>query len=295
MVVFKNFSKNWIILALCVSLAALTNHSHGEVVYRKLSPIKVAAREVQSELQSMLTDVPTDPKPGLEILRIRQQGKHIDVLLSGGIKDGLLPGTKLEARRLYQPFTPDTQTRWIPTALLQALEVRESYTLARVTEDGSADSILHFPEAPGLMVGDRAEPRDLQISQTIRILPTRVLTYESLFIDPKMLPTSFELSPAGRLLLIDQARVLMASHSPLLFVEGHTDPQGDSQSNQIESYQRALTVRQVLIDEFRLDPKRVIAIGMGESEGLDEPYLPGRTEEARRIVLKIKNQLPPHR
>ncbi len=283
MVALKNVRTNWIIMALCMSLAALTNHSHGEVVYRKLSAVQITPAAASCEPLPGHSMTREEVSAGLAVVKIQKQGRRLIALLAGGQRDGLLPGTLLLTSR-----------QGIPTALLKTTEVRENYTLAEVTEDGSKDSGLYYPEAPGLMVGDRAEPQEMKISQSLRILPNRTLTYERLFIDPKNFPTTFELSAEGRKFLIEQAEILMNAHAPLLLVGGHTDPKGDSQSNQVESYQRAMTVRQVLIDEFGLDGTRVVAIGLGETEPLDEPYLPGRAEEARRIILKVKSQPLPH-
>jgi outer membrane protein OmpA-like peptidoglycan-associated protein len=266
-----------------MSLAALTNHSHGEVVYRKLSAAEPNPAAPSCEPLPAAFSPGEAMSAGLAVVKVQKQGRRLIAILAGGQRDGLLPGTILQTSR-----------QGIPTALLKATEVREKYSLAEVTTDGSKDSGLHFPEAPGLMVGDRAEPQELKISQSLRILPHRTLTYDRLFIDPKNFPSTFELSDKGRRLLIEQARILMNAHAPLLLVEGHTDPKGDRQSNQVESYQRAMTVRQVLLDEFGLDPNRVVAIGLGETEPLDEPYLPGRAEEARRIILKVKSQPLPH-
>jgi hypothetical protein len=253
-----------------MSLAALTNHSHGEVVYRKLSAVKVSPAAPYCEPETAAISAGEEASAGLAVVKIQKQGRRLIALLAGGQRDGLLPGTLLQTSR-----------QGIPTALLKTTEVRENYTLAEVTEDGSKDSVLYFPEAPGLMAGDRAEPQEMKISQSLRILPTRTLTYERLFIDPKNFPTTLELSAEGRKFLIEQAQILMNAHALLLLVEGHTD-------------QRAMTVRQVLIDELGLDPNRVVAMGLGETEPLDEPYLPGRAEEARRIILKVKSQPLPH-
>ncbi|WP_218109778.1 OmpA family protein [Oligoflexus tunisiensis] len=264
-------------------LVALTNHSHGEVVYRKLSAVQINAPAASCKPLPALPSPEEEASAGLAVIKIQKKGRSLIALLAGGQRDGLLPGSLLQTSR-----------QGIPTALLKTTEVRENYTIAEVTADGSKDSGLYFPEAPGVMVGDRAELQDIKISQTLRILPSRTLTYDRLFIDPKIFPTTFELSTEGRHALIEQARILMTAHAPLLLVEGHTDPKGESESNQVESYQRAMTVRQVLIDEFGLDPNRVVAIGLGETEPLDEPYLPGRAEEARRIVLKVKSQPLPH-
>ena len=70
-------------------------------------------------------------------------------------------------------------------------------------------------------------------------------------------------------------------------IEGHTDQKGDSEQNQIETYQRALTIRQYLIDELGFDENRVTAIGLGESEPISDVILPGNADRSRRIVLKV--------
>jgi outer membrane protein OmpA-like peptidoglycan-associated protein len=289
MVALKNVRINWIKVTMCMSLAALTNHSHGEVVYRKVSAAKAIPAPASYSALTTPTALSDEVPSGLEVLKIQKKGRVLTALLAGGQRHGILPGTVLESSRPTSSDGLNGDRQRIPTALLKTLEVRDLYTLAEVTEDGSKDSGIYFPDAPGLMVGDRAEPQDIKISQSIRLVPSKVLTYDRLFVDPKNFPESFELTAQGRAYLIEQAKVLMNAHASLLLVEGHTDPKGDSQTNQVESYQRAMTVRQVLIEEFGLDPNRILALGLGETEALGEPYLPGRSDEARRIILKVKS------
>ena len=69
-------------------------------------------------------------------------------------------------------------------------------------------------------------------------------------------------------------------------IEGHTDQNGSSSDNQIESYQRALTIRQFIIDELNMDENRIIAVGFGESEIIDDSYVAGYRQNNRRIVFK---------
>jgi hypothetical protein len=270
---------NWIIMALGASLATLSNHSYGEVVYRKLSALTIQPTSTEQ--------LGIRPRRGVQVTRIAPQGEELTVILEGEEVSSLLPGSILESKRPKQLAAPG-EPAWIATALLKVTEVREGYALAQVTSDGSRDSMMHFPDDPGLRVGDAALPQQLAITQKLRVLPTKTLTYDRLFIDPKSLPTTFELSPDGKEHLLDEARVFADVHAPLLLVEAHTDPHGKREANQIESYQRALTIRQILIDELGFDPERIVAVGLGESEPLDEPYLPGRAEQARRIVLRVK-------
>jgi len=57
---------------------------------------------------------------------------------------------------------------------------------------------------------------------------------------------------------------------------GHTDAVGSVEYNQRLSEQRAVRVRQTLIDAHGIDPRRLMAEGKGETELLD-----GRPEDAR--------------
>ncbi len=282
---------NWIILTLVLWLATLTNHSRGEVVYRKLSTIQVLAGQPETPPLGPPA-IESDLASGLRIVKLSPSDKGFIALLDGGSRQGLLEGAKLEVRRskCQAPIPSKDESIWIPVAQLKVIEVRDVYALARLVTDGSQLSGVHFPDAPGAMVGDRAFREEQTLAQTIRVIPTRTLTYDQLFVDPKAFPSSFELTPEGKAYLKEQAQIFASVHAPLLLIEGHTDHHGDRQSNQIESYQRALTIRQTLIDELGLDPERLVAIGLGETEILDEPYLSGRDRLARRIVLRTKNQ-----
>lgn len=280
-------SNNRFIMALCVSLAAPTNHSLGEVVYRKVTAVKI-----EDSAEKTCETPPTDAghessEIGLRVVRVTEVDGQMKVLLDGGQNKGVLPGTLMQTQRLSNP------DQLIPTALLKALEVRETYTLAQVTANGSEDSQMHFPDYPGIMKGDFAVPQNVEIIQKTQLLPNLTLTYQKLFVDPKAQPTTYELSPEGRQVLAEKAKVFTDVRAGLLIVEAHTDQHGDRESNQLESLQRALTIRQVLIEELGLDPDRIAAIGMGESEPLPESYLPGRDDESRRILLKVKT-LPPN-
>ena len=70
---------------------------------------------------------------------------------------------------------------------------------------------------------------------------------------------SFELSHDGIARLREAARTYASARIGLLMVEGYTDAAGPTGANQVESYQRALTVRQFLIDDMGFDPDRVLA------------------------------------
>jgi len=137
-----------------------------------------------------------------------------------------------------------------------------------------------------VMSGDRAQIEHVSVARRQAIVPTLTLSYFDIFADPQGTPSTFELKPEGRRKLEAAARVFAGARLSLLMVEGYTDHNGPANENQVESYQRALTVRQYLIDELGFDPKRVVAIGYGEAEPADPTLVQGYVEANRRIVLK---------
>ena len=280
---YKN--KNRFIMAMFAMLAAPTNHSLGDVVYNKVSTLRVNPREDEAVIVSA-SNAPQPDGSTFRILKLQNTGQTLTVLIDGGLDRGMLPGTVLKAQRPY--ISPLGVSEYIPVALLKTLEVRDTYTLAEVLTNGSLDSQVHFSDYPELMVGDRAITETINIAAHTQLLPTVSLTYKILFVDPKSNPGNFELTAEGRQNLLNQAQVFVQVRAPLLLVEAYTDIHGDRSSNQMESYQRALTVRQTLIDELGIDPDRIVAIGMGESETLQNAELPGADDEARRVIIKVK-------
>ena len=66
-------------------------------------------------------------------------------------------------------------------------------------------------------------------------------------------------------------------------VEGHTDDRGSAAYNKSLSQQRADAVKQVLIDEFRIAPSRVEALGVGE----ERPIADYSTAEGRALNRRV--------
>jgi len=66
---------------------------------------------------------------------------------------------------------------------------------------------------------------------------------------------------------------------------GHTDAVGAAEYNQRLSEQRAERVRQTLIDDYGVDPDRLIAEGKGETQPIDR--LPQDAAEHRRVEIAV--------
>ena len=70
-------------------------------------------------------------------------------------------------------------------------------------------------------------------------------------------------------------------------IEGHTDSVGDAGINLSLSKQRAEFVRNILINEFSLDPRRLVAVGYGE----ERPMANNDTEEGRLKNRRVEIRL----
>lgn len=208
------------------------------------------------------------------------------VLIEGGSLDGIASG---DLFRVYRPGHSSIKTSGvsIETGAAKAMVVYEHKTLAEITQQGTPLSEQYYPRFPEVMAGDIATLQRLEIHQVVSLTPELSLTYNSLFEDPKAVPQSFELSQSGREELTKVAEEFGKVNAGMLMVVGHTDAAGPADANQIESYQRAMVVRQYLIDQLGFDASRVTAIGKGEDDLPEGSLVPGFADKARRIVVKV--------
>lgn len=74
-----------------------------------------------------------------------------------------------------------------------------------------------------------------------------------------------------------------------LEVEGHTDVSGPADLNLRLSQARAETVRQYLLDRFKLKAEQLTAKGYGESRAETAGLTPQQRKQDRRVVLRVLN------
>lgn len=212
------------------------------------------------------------------------------VMIDGGTDQGMVAGAVLLAYRQRPDATAggefDESRQLVMTGKLKAIKVAANYTLAKITENSSIEAKAFFPKFSQVMAGDLIREKAYDIAKVQDITPTSEITYMDLFVDPKPNPDSYEISDHGRMKLTELAAAYSFAKVGQLIVEGHTDQNGPSEINQVESYQRALTIRQFLISQLGFDKKRVVAIGFGEAEPKITGFPPGYREANRRIILK---------
>jgi outer membrane protein OmpA-like peptidoglycan-associated protein len=82
------------------------------------------------------------------------------------------------------------------------------------------------------------------------------------------------------------AASLKSTPSARLVIEGHADNAGRAAANRRLSLDRALLIRQILIDEHQGDPDRIEAIGFGS----DRPAASNATAAGRRLNRRVEIQ-----
>ena len=74
----------------------------------------------------------------------------------------------------------------------------------------------------------------------------------------------------------------------MVFIEGHSDSQGQEEFNRLLSERRAQMVKNYLVRSFGVSDEKVKAIGFGESSPIaDNNTMDGRKKN-RRVIIKVK-------
>lgn len=207
------------------------------------------------------------------------------VLIEGGKEQGILDGAIFTSYRA-KPGASDAKDAWIATGILKALDVRDNYTVAQIVEQNSTLAAVFFPKFPGVMAGDFVKEKQVAITPSLALTPATTIAFEDLFVDPRRAPESYELSESGKERLREAAKDFASFKLSKLMVEGHSDATGPAEENQVETYQRALTVMQFLNSELKFEKSKLAALGYGETEPLVDDFTPGHEKTNRRIVLK---------
>lgn len=216
-----------------------------------------------------------EPEPGGEL-----------VIVGAGRAQGVVIGTVLKAFRPKAQQATTTGPLWVELGRLKVVEVQDDISIAAIEMQVTPLSKALFPRFPGIMAGDLVVAQRMEITRKQVMTPTIALAYHDIFLDPKATPSTFELRSEAVEALREAVRPFANARLSLLMVEGYTDHNGPASANQVESYQRAMTIRQFLIDELGFDEKRVVAVGYGEAEPSDPSLKPGYETANRRIVFK---------
>ena len=208
------------------------------------------------------------------------------IIIEGGSRDGLVSG---DVFRIFRTGAVGAHSPGvtIETGAAKVVAVYEHKSLAELTQNSTPVSERFYGRFPEVMAGDLAVRERIEVRRALSLSPEVTLPYNALFYDAKANPQNFELTDVGKAQLATEAGQFSNLRAGMLMVIGHTDAKGSSEVNQVESYQRAVVVRQYLIEQLGFDPMRIVAVGKGEDDLLNEDLTPGYAERARRIALKV--------
>jgi len=99
---------------------------------------------------------------------------------------------------------------------------------------------------------------------------------------------SDRLKPESAPVIQSIARGLEANPNLKLIIEGHTDSVGNADHNLDLSKRRAEAVKAVLVTQFKVDPSRLEAVGLGASKPLGSNDTPQGRAQNRRVELVKK-------
>ena len=210
------------------------------------------------------------------------------VVVRGGKKQGLLNGSLLKVFRPETAYIPEVQT-----GLLKILRLGEEQSIARVIHNSTAESRSIFASYPGIMAGDNIRRLRYSIRPKMHSLPRWGRQYRDLFAVPGPQPANYELSDQGKAILAHELNAFRGKHISRLFIKAYTDDEGTVAENQMESYQRALTIRQYMIETLRFRAESLVAIGLGESDLKDKTKAWGADTANRRIEVHAVREPDP--
>ena len=221
---------------------------------------------------------------GMKVVHYMEKQRNL-VKVSKGTKDGLISGVTLYSLRP----APGTEGREIPvyTGKIKILQVFEQSSLGEIVVERTELSQKMFPDYPGVMAGDSLILAPIELAEVMHIVPVLTLSYFSLFVDPGSAPKTFELSERGKEVLEHSASYVQEKRFHKLLIKGYTDHHGLDEQNKAESLERAEMVRRYLINELNFDPSRVVALGLGEDDPVDESMTPGYEQNNRRVELSV--------
>jgi len=181
---------------------------------------------------------------------------------------GLAQAQTVDAGSLVESLTPKQQTR----SLTRSFKAQPSGPSAEDSE------FLKTLPTRGIRIEQRKKLDEIVKQQDLPRVDIEInFDFNSAEISPDSLPDVEELGKALSSKALSAYRIVL---------NGHTDAVGGDAFNQDLSERRAASVRQYLIDVFKIAEDRLIAIGYGE-ERLKNPGAPDAAENRRVEVINL--------
>ena len=171
----------------------------------------------------------------------------------GGI--GLL-AAPIPAYAVEQPTESQILNALKPPAKTRALGLTRSIGDPKAANDRRFIEGLRTRSARSLTVEEREKVAEIA-KERPNINLEITFEYNSAKVGPQAVPTLLSL---GRALSADELK------GTVFLINGHTDGKGSVEYNQELSERRAEAVKQLLVDQFKLPPTTLVAVGYGKAQ-----------------------------
>ena len=200
------------------------------------------------------------------------------VIVSKGSNQGVVE------QNLFRSYRMLNETK-VPTGTLKAIEVHPDYSIAVVLED-NLSSLSSLGKYTGVMANDLIEDYQRQIVKKQILSKIIEIPYKKLFQEYDFSALSMDLSEEGKILLKKEIQELLSNNISKILIESHSGNIGSFRSNQIESEQRANSIKYFLEYEFDIEGDRIVTIGLGKSNPKIKSSAINSELINRRIVIK---------
>ena len=180
----------------------------------------------------------------------------------------------------YIPGFDDRTTSDFTVSLGLTYHIGEaSFAPRRVDSDG--DGVYdHRDDCPGTPPNTRVNSRGCELRGATRVASIKLLA--NFGFDKDEVEERY-FSEIGEL-----AAFLKRFPNIYVGIEGHTDSVGPAEYNQILSERRARAVMEVLVNEFGIPPRRMMAKGFGESQPTDSNATREGRARNRRVIANLE-------
>ena len=209
------------------------------------------------------------------------------VQLNIGKLHGVNTGSVFYTYRLH--LAHNGESIKIKTGQVKIDRREETTSVAKVIDNYPAIEDSQFAPQAGVMAGDFLEAPKFVIRKRQQSLPELNVAYFEIFKEPNRNTSNYSLSHHGKEYLSKLVSIYMGAKVSKLIISGFTDSEGTESENQVESHQRALTVKNYLVETLGFDRDRIIALGFGETKLKDESNVVDHKRRNRRIVISANS------
>jgi len=152
-------------------------------------------------------------------------------------------------------------------------------------DPGSAPIVLRTRGIERITAATPTPSQTIEQAGTTATRPTKPVAGPAIALPVNFNRGSTRMTAASTPYIEAMINLLAKDPTLSLIVEGHTDAVGNSRTNMLLSWQRALETYRVMVERYGVDPQRLQPVGRGSTEPL--PYKDPLDGANRRIQFRV--------